>query len=991
MNSQDSLLAQGTAAFRAGDVSTARNLFSRAVRQDPNSEAAWLWLSAVLKTPQGRAFCLRRVLALNPVHPVARRGLAALERIPPAPALVARPLRRRTGQAPGAALPQPAPGALRQLLRRPQLRTSAAEGTLARTLSRVARYTIVRTAALLVAVTIAVYLTIVVANLGGYVDEIIKSRIDLQVAGAVLGGWLRDKPTEEKFEIIEQTIEEMRQAAGIYEPFVVRCLRWLRHGLTLDWGEAKGVRVMLLGRPSREVKDIILDTLPRTLLVFGIANFCLFGTSVFLALALTRKHGGWLDKAVIALSPMSAAPAWVVGILLNVLLYRVLGIISLGGTLDSWPDEFKLAYIPHLLKYLTLPFLAIFLSGLFQSIYAWRTFFLIYSSEDHVEIARAKGLPRRMMERRYILRPVLPTVLTGFALLLMGLWQEVIALELFFNITGIGRLFWMALYTFDIPVILGLVVTFAYLLAVTVFILDISYALIDPRVRVGSQRPTAEAAFRKRKLRIWPERKHRTLPRPAWSLPPGSGPPRAKISFPDRLRALGGRAASLKATLRALTRYPSAVIGLAIIAALIALSIYTVIAIPYGKALWLWSGNHSLWERNPENAVPAWVNRLRRVDLPPTIVLDTRDPASASLGVADKTVTVVSDEMTEVTLSFSFDYPYGALPQDLVLYVEAHAERKMSQLSLTWLRPDGREIDLGTYSVRSALTYYPDQDDRLRKREGKSPLQALFANPSSSDGPLQGRYELRVDGLLFEETAELDAELVLYGRVYGPMGTDGSGRDLTIPLLWGAPIALAFGLVAAVGTSVSTMTIAGIGVWYGGWVDGLVQRITEVNMILPFLPVSIMIYTLYSNSFWVVMGVTIGLSVFGSAIKNYRAIFLQIKEAPYIEAARSYGAGNWRIIFRYLVPRISAVLIPQIVILVPGYVFLEATLTFVGVGVSGPPTWGQLVVEMLFQSTYAGQFALVLVPLGLLLLTGFAFAMVGMALERFFEPRLRDR
>jgi peptide/nickel transport system permease protein len=147
-----------------------------------------------------------------------------------------------------------------------------------------------------------------------------------------------------------------------------------------------------------------------------------------LALALTRRHGSWLDRAVITLSPLSAAPAWIFGIILGVLAYRLLGIISLGGHLDAWPDEFKLAYLPHILKHMVMPFLAIFLSGLFQSVYAWRAFFLIYSSEDHVEVARAKGLPHRVVERSYILRPGLPAVITSFSLVLMALWQEAIAL-----------------------------------------------------------------------------------------------------------------------------------------------------------------------------------------------------------------------------------------------------------------------------------------------------------------------------------------------------------------------------------------------------------------------------------------------------------------------------------------------------------------------------------------------------------------------------------
>jgi peptide/nickel transport system permease protein len=76
--------------------------------------------------------------------------------------------------------------------------------------------------------------------------------------------------------------------------------------------------------------------------------------------------------------------------------------------------------------------------------------------------------------------------------------------------------------------------------------------------------------------------------------------------------------------------------------------------------------------------------------------------------------------------------------------------------------------------------------------------------------------------------------------------------------------------------------------------------------------------------------------------------------------------------------------------MIPGFVFLEATLTLLGVGIAGPPTWGKLVMALL-RSPYSEDIGLVVLPLGLLLLTGFAFALVGMGLERFFEPRLRDR
>ncbi|MFN2218139.1 MAG: ABC transporter permease subunit, partial [Anaerolineae bacterium] len=296
-----------------------------------------------------------------------------------------------------------------------------------RTLSRVFRYTVVRMAAILAAVVVAVFLTIFVANLGGYVDDIVRSQIDQTVAARVQGGWLRELPADERFEIVEQTIASWREAAGLNEPFLLRCLRWLRKGLLLDWGNARSASAFMPGRFSTDVADVILYSLPRTLFIFGLANLLLFFVSILLALALTRRIGSRLDRMFVALAPLSAAPAWVVGLILYLLLFGVLGFSQWQGLADAWPPEFKWEYVPDLLKPLILPFLAIFISGLFQSVYVWRTFFMIHADEDYVEMAKAKGLPPRVVERRYILRSVLPAVLTGLALLMVGLWQEVIA------------------------------------------------------------------------------------------------------------------------------------------------------------------------------------------------------------------------------------------------------------------------------------------------------------------------------------------------------------------------------------------------------------------------------------------------------------------------------------------------------------------------------------------------------------------------------------
>jgi peptide/nickel transport system permease protein len=256
---------------------------------------------------------------------------------------------------------------------------------------------------------------------------------------------------------------------------------------------------------------------------------------------------------------------------------------------------------------------------------------------------------------------------------------------------------------------------------------------------------------------------------------------------------------------------------------------------------------------------------------------------------------------------------------------------------------------------------------------------------------VKGRYRLEVEGFLFEPESDIDVKLVAYGQVHGIAGTDHRRRDISIALLWGTPIALTFGLVAAVGVGITTMIVAAIGAWFGKWVDALIQRITEVNLILPLLPLLVMVGTFYSRSIWNMLGVVILLSIFSGAIKTYRAMFLQVRESPYIEAARAYGAGGFRVVFRYMIPRILPVLIPSFVTAIPSYVFLEASLAALGLGDPVLPTWGKLLDDARINGAlYNGHYYWMIQPAVLLMLTGLGFAMLGFALDRIFNPRLRE-
>ncbi len=163
----------------------------------------------------------------------------------------------------------------------------------------------------------------------------------------------------------------------------------------------------------------------------------------------------------------------------------MLKVLPFGGMVAAPPPESTLEYAGSVLRHLILPVASILIGSVFITIYSWRTFFLIYAAEDYVEMAKAKGLSSGVIERRYILRPTLPTIITTFSLGIISIWTGSIILENVFNWPGLGRLLFQAIGAFDTPVIIGSVVIYAYLLALTVFLLDIVYALVDPRVKVS--------------------------------------------------------------------------------------------------------------------------------------------------------------------------------------------------------------------------------------------------------------------------------------------------------------------------------------------------------------------------------------------------------------------------------------------------------------------------------------------------------------------------
>lgn len=188
------------------------------------------------------------------------------------------------------------------------------------TLSRVARYTAVRTVTMAVTVLIGLYLTILIANMGGYVDKIrmgqIREDINQRVAGNPAN---RGLSIEARQNLINQSITLEAHRLGMDRPFIERSFDFLRDAVTLNLGRAQN---MTSNSGSGSVRLIILERLPATLVLFGASDIILFILALVFALMLSRAYGSVFDKMSVALTPLSSAPGWFYGISSSCYLHR---------------------------------------------------------------------------------------------------------------------------------------------------------------------------------------------------------------------------------------------------------------------------------------------------------------------------------------------------------------------------------------------------------------------------------------------------------------------------------------------------------------------------------------------------------------------------------------------------------------------------------------------------------------------------------------------
>jgi peptide/nickel transport system permease protein len=231
-------------------------------------------------------------------------------------------------------------------------------------------------------------------------------------------------------------------------------------------------------------------------------------------------------------------------------------------------------------------------------------------------------------------------------------------------------------------------------------------------------------------------------------------------------------------------------------------------------------------------------------------------------------------------------------------------------------------------------------------------------------------------------------------NIYSPpssehwLGTDDAGKDVLTNLIFGSRVSLTIGFIASLITLAIGGTIGIISGFYGGRVENILMRLTDILLVIPDLPLMIILIALLGRKMWVII-VVVGVLSWTSTARVVRSQTLSVKERKFVQRSRAIGAGNLYIVRHHIFPLVFPLMMVNAVLTISGIILYEATLAFLGLGDPTRLSWGQMLQFAFSRGGMSAGAWWALVPPGLSIAwVALSLTLLGNGLERVFNPRL---
>lgn len=306
----------------------------------------------------------------------------------------------------------------------------------------------------------------------------------------------------------------------------------------------------------------------------------------------------------------------------------------------------------------------------------------------------------------------------------------------------------------------------------------------------------------------------------------------------------------------------------------------------------------------------------------------------------------------------------------------------MNQIPLEKFRPIPAEQKDSEFLARPKITYWSDAWRRFK--QNKIALAALVLLAilifMVAFGPMLSSHD-------FEKGVRSDRNLSPSGTYW--FGTDELGRDIFARIWVGGRVSIIIGLVGAFISMVVGSVYGAVSAYAGGAIDNLMMRIVEVLNSVPYLLVVILIQVFFKERSLGTMIFALTLTGWLGMARMVRGQLLSLKNQDFVMAAQTLGVSSRKIILRHLIPNTLSVIIVSVTFAIPGYIFSEAFLSYLGIGIASPMTsWGAMASAA--QQKFLFYPYQLFFPSLMIALTMLAFTLLGDGLRDALDPRLRQ-